>query len=51
MIEFLKSLPATLLDQILHPPFKPDPTLENTLIGLVALAVTLGGAWLWNRRH
>ena len=49
IVDFFKSLPSFALDQILHPPFKPDPTIESTLIGLGLLAVVLVGGWVRNR--
>lgn len=51
VLDFFKSLPNMLLDQILHPPFKLDPTVENTLVGLGVLALLISGSWLWNRFH
>lgn len=51
IVDFFKSLPSFALDQILHPPFKLDPTVENTLIGLSLLAASLAVMWVHNRRH
>lgn len=50
MIDFIKALPGNVLDFALHPPLRPDPTIENGLIGLGAIALVLLGVWLWNRR-
>lgn len=50
VLDFFKGLPAYLWDLTIHPPFKLDPTVENTLIGLGVLALLVAGAWLWNRR-
>lgn len=43
VLNFFKNL-------VLHPPFRMDPTVENTLIGLGVMALLLVSAWLWNRR-
>lgn len=50
VLDFFKSLPNMLLDQILHPPFKLDPTLENTVLGLIMITTILVGIWIKNRR-
>jgi hypothetical protein len=49
VLDFFKSLPNMLLSQILHPPFKPDPTVETTLIGIGAVLLIMVGSWAWNR--
>ncbi len=49
MIDLLKKLPGVLLNGVLHPPFKPDPTVETTLIGLGLLVSILVGIKIYNR--
>lgn len=49
VMDFFKSLPNMLLDQILHPPFKLDPTVENTALGLIMITAILVGIWIKNR--
>jgi hypothetical protein len=49
VLDFFKSLPSTMLDLILHPPFKPDPTVKTTLIGVGMVLLVMVGSWAWNR--
>lgn len=51
VMDFFKGLPSMLWDQVIHPPFKADPTVENTLLGLAVIALIVAGVWAWNRWH
>lgn len=51
MIDLLEELPNAVLNWVLHPPFRPDPTVETTLVGLGLLVAALVGIKIYNSRE